>query len=303
MGYHQKLIKQKVSQFSLICLLLSASFSEAQTKSFSQKTQSQTTAPEFLKDPHLDWHTGLEESDLDLMFVVEDALLGEEGKNKEGGWFQRSLSKYRKARARLPFLGFGLVRENGYKTTLSPRLRMNYQINPKDRVSVYSTINTYKNEAPFSDQKISTLTVGIGYRHFVNEKLFWDGSCGLIDYRPDPDLRSYFRRANQNLEREQWPYLSLTLGYRIWKNVPLVNRALFGQLSFTETKEYRYPIRDASGHEGFLYPIKFSTTFLKNKKPKSQAQIPQVQMPAATQIPVYPASLYSLRVSSLLYDF
>ncbi|MCO4782848.1 MAG: hypothetical protein KC646_11040 [Candidatus Cloacimonetes bacterium] len=139
----------------------------------------------------------------------------------------------------------------GYQTTISNRISYT-QWKEHNLLSYYdSSIAQFSQKKPYDRNKLTNISFSFGLQKYLSKRLFFQPELGVKTFVPDANTKAYTKTAFSNEYDPKFQgYLQLTLSYQLLKKIPLVNRPLRLNGSYTFAKDHLYPVQN------FMYALK-----------------------------------------------
>jgi len=142
-----------------------------------------------------------------------------------------------------------LVKVNDYKTRLSNTISYVWKDKHQDTRSLSVTYSPLVLKDPFAEMKMDAWDLSLGMRKYFRNHIYFQGNAGYLIYRPNAFYSRYFQVRGTSFQDQSIPYLTLGVGFRVLKSVPILKTPLVARASYTIGNDLHFPIPGPHGYD------------------------------------------------------
>ena len=142
-----------------------------------------------------------------------------------------------------------LVKVNHYKTRLSNTVSYVWKGSPNTTSSLGVTYTPYILKDPFAHMKMDSWKIGFGMRKYLQDHFYIQGNVGYHIYKPNSFYSEYFQDRGAEFQGQNIPYLTVGMGVRVLKSIPILKMPLVLRAEYTIAEDLNFPVVGPHGHD------------------------------------------------------
>ncbi|PCJ15562.1 MAG: hypothetical protein COB02_17905 [Candidatus Cloacimonadota bacterium] len=133
----------------------------------------------------------------------------------------------------------------GYQTTLSNRISYT-QWKEHNLLSYYDlSAAQFSQKSPNEKNKLTDLRFSFGLQKYLSKRLFIQPEVGMKTFIANETTKIDSKKTfGKEYDPKLQSYLQITLSYQLFKKIPIINRPLRLNGSYTFTNDYEYPVQN-----------------------------------------------------------